>query len=141
MRKIFLTLLILASFSAFGFGFKKKEEATIVLTSKNPAEISSIDEKVTPQYVFRSNSKIYFMILNPNGFKSDYIKYQIVKQNPNVNVGGYNRVRNITARVRNKNYFSSYFTLADAGKYIIQVFDIENLQQWLANLAFQVIDE
>ena len=141
MRKIFLTLLILASFSAFGFGFKKKEEAIIVLTSKNPAEISSIDEKVTPQYVFRPNSKIYFMVSNPNGFKSDYIKYQIVKQNPNVNVGGYNRVRNITARVRNKNYFSSYFTLTDTGKYIIQVFDIENLQQWLANLAFQVVDE
>ena len=141
MRKIFLTLLILTSLSAFGFGFKKKEEVVVVLTSKNPAEISSIDEKIVPQYVFKTNSRIYFMVSNPNGFKSDYIKYQVVKQNANIDVGGYNRVRNITARVRSKNYFSSYFTLSESGKYIIQIFDIENLQQWLVNLAFQVIDE
>ena len=49
--------------------------------------------------VFGINKRIYFLIYTPEGFKSDYIKYQIVKQDDNAHVGGYSRVRNITRRV------------------------------------------
>ena len=72
--------------------------------------------------------------------RSDYIKYQIVKQDDNAHVAGYTRIRNITCRVKNKNYYSDYFILFEEGKYFLQVFDIQNLHQWLVIGGFRVVE-
>ena len=69
------------------------------------------------------------------------INEQIVQQNNNAHVGGFTRVRNITARVKNKNYFQDYFQISMPGKYYLQVFDIENLQQWITMGEFRVIND
>ena len=91
-------------------------------------------------WVFRVNDKIYFEIINPKGFKSDYIKYQIIKQDDNAHFGGYTRIMNRTVKVKSKNSYCDYFVLSQKGKYFIQVFDIENLHQWLAIGSFLVIE-
>lgn len=138
MKKILLILLIfLLSVPCFAFSFSKKEKPNLIITSYDP----SVEKNIEPQDVFKVEQKIYFMIYTKTGFKSDYIKYQIVKQDDNAHIGGYTRVRNITRRVRNKNYYYDYFTLSQAGKYYIQIFDIQNLHQWLAIGAFRVVEK
>ena len=107
----------------------------------NPTSlINSISGKETFPWVFKTNERIYFQINVPKGFKSQYIKYQIVKQDDNAHMGGYTRIRNITVKVNSKHSYSDYFVLSQKGKYYIQVFDIENLQQWLAIGSFLVIE-
>ena len=47
---------------------------------------------------------------------------------------------NVKCRIKNKNYYSDYFILYEKGKYYLQVFDIENLQQWIVIGSFNVVE-
>ncbi len=136
---IFLIIFLIISNCVFAFG--KKQKPVIFLTATDPSLITTFDETIEQVNVFKVGDKIYFTIYTPDGFKSDYIKYQIVKQDDKAHIGGYTRIRNITRRITNKNSYSDYFTLSQTGKYYIQVFDIQNLHQWLAIGAFQVVDK
>ena len=142
MKKLIIVfLLFLLCVPSYAFLWKKKEKSTLILTSYDPRASIEYDKKLINQDVFKVNKRIYFLIYVPDGFKSDYIKYQIVKQNDNAHVGGYNRVRNITRRVNDKNYYVDYFVLPEAGKYALQVFDITNLHHWLALGQFMVVND
>ena len=121
--------------------FDKKAKPELFLTPYDPRIVSNYDEKIEPINVFKTRERIYFSVYNQKGFKSDYIKYQIVKQDDNAHVGGYSRVMNKTVRVSNKNYYVDYFVINRSGKYFIQIFDIENLNQWVVMGAFAVLDE
>ena len=142
MKKIlfsFFTVVLLFS-ACYGWG-KKKLPTTLILSSVNPLVYDMFDEKIQTTRYFTKGSRIYFLIQNPNGFKSDYIRYQIVKQNDNAHIGGYTRVKNQTAKVKDKYYFSDYFVLYQTGKYYLQVFDITDTNHWLNLEGFAVIDE
>lgn len=141
MKKIFLTLFIALFFQAHGFLFKNKEKPVLILSSKNPTVIQSFDEEIEQHSVFQKNTRIYFLVHVPEGFKSNYIRYQIIKQNDNAHEGGYSRWRAKNVRIKDKYTYSDYFTLSQAGKYYLQIFDIENLHQWRAIGAFRVVDE
>lgn len=141
MKKNFLVFLILVfAFLSFGFSWKKKQDPILYLTPYPIGETGSYDNKIEPVNVFRLGDRIYFTIYVPEGFKSDYIKYQIVKQDDNAHIGGYTRIRNVTKRVNNKNYYTDYFTISKTGQYYIQIFDIQNVHQWLAIGVFRVVE-
>ena len=141
MKRI-LILFFIISLSFLNPAFaKKKQKPILILTSIKPELSKAVVDNIIPEQYFKANSKIYFMIYVPDGFKSDYIKYQIVQHNDNAHVGGFTRVRNVTCRIKEKNYFEDYFVLTGAGKYFIQIFDIENLQHWLAISSFRVIND
>ncbi|MBR2068548.1 MAG: hypothetical protein IJ877_02180 [Candidatus Gastranaerophilales bacterium] len=143
MKKIlyFLFLILIFTGSVEAKLFDKKSNPVIFLTPYDPRAKISYDEKIEPVNVFRVGDRIYFSTYTKKGFKSDYIKYQIVKQEDNAHTGGYTRVMNKTVRVNNKNYYVDYFIINKAGKYFIQIFDITNLQQWIVMGAFAVVDE
>ena len=147
MRKKLALLLLLISIinigstEAIAWPWKKKEKPILIITDKNPQGEFGYDEKIINYETFKKNQRIYFLIYNPKGFSSNYIKYQITKQDDKAHIGGYTRIRNITKRLNDKYYFSDYFLLTEAGKYYLQVFDITNLHQWLAIGAFGVKDE
>lgn len=140
-KYLIIILAILLIPSSFAFFWKKKEQPSLFLTSVDPRVTIGADEVLKNEDVFKLGSRIYFLIYTPEGFKSDYIRYQIVKQDDKAHVGGFTRIRNITRRVNDKNYYVDYFVLSEAGKYIIQVFDIENLHHWIALGRFLVKDE
>ncbi len=122
--------------------FKKEDNKTyLFLDTKDPRDVQGIDAKLASYQVFKKSDKLYFYIYNKNGFKSDYLKYQIVKQDDNAHIGGYTRIQNKTIRLKNKNYYLDYFVLNQSGKYYIQIFDITNLNQWIAFGEFRVVDE
>lgn len=136
MKKILLIIILILISIIPSFAWQKKGKPIIILTDS----ISNLSNLESKKY-FKTDTKIYFTISNPKGFKSDYIKYQIVKQEDNAHVIGYTRIRNITCRIKNKYNYTDYFVLSQKGKYFIQVFDITNLQQWLAIEDFTVVEE
>jgi len=142
MRKI-LILLILAFLTnpSYAFFWNKKEKPSLFLSPNDPRVDINFEKTLENHSVFKLKDRIYFLVYNPEGFKSDYIKYQIIKQDDKAHVGGYTRVRGITKRLNNKNYYIDYFVLSEAGKYGLQIFDITNLHQWVAFGHFRVIDE
>ena len=145
-KKLVLFFLFLAFFSlslseANAWPWNNKEKPILIITDKNPKGEFGYDEKIINYEVFKKNQRIYFLIYNPKGFESNFIKYQIVKQDDKAHVGGYTRIRNITKRINDKYYYSDYIVLSEAGKYYLQIFDITNLHQWLAIGAFGVKDE
>ena len=89
--KKFLIILFLFLFCTptYAFLFKKKEKPSLFLSSRDPKLTISYDEKINSEDVFKIGSKIYFLIYNPEGFKSNYIKCQIFKQDNNAHIGGY----------------------------------------------------
>ena len=140
MKKILIIFLFLTCLLAPVFAWGKKQKPVLLLSPYDP-RISNYDTKLEQANVFKKGEKIYFMIYNPKGFESQYIKYQIIRQDDNAFEGGYKRERNVTIRVNDKNKYVDYFVLNRVGKYYIQIFDITNLQQWLAINAFMVVDE
>ncbi len=143
MKKLssILILVILLFLCQYSYAWPKKQEPALYITAVNPFEDKNYDTQIVSHSVFKINSRIYFLIYNPKGFKSDYIKYQIVKQDDKAFVGGYTRIRNKTVRLKNKNYYCDYFVLSETGKYFLQVFDITDLNTELAVGAFRVVDE
>ena len=144
MKKLLLILfLILFIFVPIANAkwFKKDEKPQLYLTSYDPRISRGYDDKIEPINVFRVGDRIYFSVYTKKGFSSDYIKYQIVKQDDNAHIGGYSRVTNKIVKVSDKNSYIDYVVVNSAGKYFIQIFDIENLQQWIAMGAFAVLDE
>ncbi len=144
MKKLILllsTLILFSPFCSAGIFNRTDKKPVLFLTSYDPRIKSGYDDKIEPANVFRLGDRIYFSVYTKKGFKSDYIKYQIVRQDDNAHIGGYSRVMNKTVRVSNKNYYIDYFVINRTGKYFIQIFDIENLHQWIVMGAFAVLDE
>ena len=143
MKKIilslfFIVLLIPCAFAGF---FKKKENPVLYFSAIDPRIQTGYDQKIEPINVFKVGDRIYFGVYTKKGFKSNYIKYQIVKQDDNAHMGGYSRVMNKTVRVSDKNAYVDYFVINQKGKYFLQIFNLENLQQWIVMGAFAVLDE
>ena len=138
--KFLIVLISLLFASSLAFPWKKKEQPSLYLTPSDPRSDYNYEEKVKSHSVFEVGKRIYFYVYTPEGFSSDYIKYQIVKQDDNAHVGGYTRVRNITRRVKNKHYYLDYFVLNEKGKYILQIFNIDNLHQWITYGEFRVVE-
>ncbi len=141
MKKIISFLLLFAFLFPQAFAFKKKKQKTsLILTSFNPLVYNGFDTKIQENRYFKAGDKIYFLIQNPNGFESNYIKYQVIKQDDNAHIGGYSRILNKTEKLKNKEYFSDYFVLYQKGKYYLQVFDIKDTNHWLNLEGFMIID-
>ena len=140
MKKSFLVLLLILFTFCPCYAWGKKAKPLLYFGISQEEIEKNLIEKNKQQNIFHIGEKIYFLAYTPEGFKSDYIKYQLVKQADEAHVGGYSRVRNVTCRIRNKNYYSDYFILYEAGKYYLQVFDIQNLHQWVVIGEFRVVE-
>lgn len=143
IKKIFIALFLAIALikPASAWFWDKKGDVFLYLTPFNPQITINNGEKLTTYDIFKVNSRIYFLVYSEDGFKSDYIKYQIIKQDDKVENGGYSRIRNITKRVSNKNFYIDYFVLPEAGKYALQIFDIENVHHWLVFAHFLVVND
>ena len=143
MKKLIYTLLFILLFASCSQAalFKKDAKPELYLTPYDPRSVNEYNSKIEPINVFKKGDRIYFSVFTKKGFKSDFIKYQIVRQDDNAHTAGYSRVMNRTVRVNNKNSYIDYFVINQKGKYFIQIFDIENLQQWIVMGAFAVFDE
>ena len=100
-----ISRLILLIPSSYGFFWKKKEKPSLFLSPYDPRKEIAYEKPLSNHAVFKRLDRIYFLVYVPEGFKSDFIKYQIVKQDDKAHVGGFTRIRNKTCRVSDKNYY------------------------------------
>ena len=89
---------------------------------------------------FEAGKRIYYLFYSPKKIEAEFIRVQILKSGDNIPKGGYNIILSQDHRIMKQNMFYYYdnFTLYQTGRYIMQVFDIENLSEPLAWNYFYV---
>ncbi len=82
----------------------------------------------TPQEIYKKGKKIYYLLYNPNDFKTRLIKVQVFRKDDG-NSGefwGYEYLHNKTIELSDKKYYTDYFIINKKGYYIFQVFEYTN---------------
>ena len=89
---------------------------------------------------FRIGEKIYYLFLAPKRMENDYIRVQIFKMTDKAHKGSYEIVRRKDFRLMKdqRYYHSDYFVLHEKGRYVMQVFSMDNLQYPLSLNDFYV---
>ncbi len=82
----------------------------------------------TPQGVYKKGDKIYYLLYNPDEFKTRLLKVQVFRKDDG-NSGeffGYEYLYNKTVELSDKKYYTDYFIINKKGYYIFQVFEYTN---------------
>ena len=87
----------------------------------------------SPANTFHTGDKIYYAVYNPKGFKTKLLKFQVFrKTDNNSEFWGYEYLYNRTIELSNKNAYSDYVVINNAGYYVFQFFDYTNFQEPVA---------
>lgn len=92
-----------------------------------------------PQRVFRTGERINYLVLNPKGFKNDYIRVQIVKKEEKTPHWGYTVYWAKDYHIdTSDNYYINYIVLNEPGYYFMQVFSFDNFDKPIIRNDFWV---
>ena len=83
---------------------------------------------------FEKNQKIYFLILFPKGMKKSIYRVQIFKKDDKSEFWGYKHMHHYDFRIEEKGtkYITDYFFMLEKGHFVIQVFNLENVNKPVA---------
>lgn len=86
------------------------------------------------QKVFQSGNRVYYLFIAPERMKNNYIRVQVFKITDKAAGGGAEVLRTKDFRLMKdqRYYHSDYFVLNEKGRYILQVFGMNDLQRPLA---------
>lgn len=132
MKKILIVLfLILFLTPAWKF-----DRGTILFNTQPITK----ENMLTDSKVFSSGQRVYYLFLAPKKMKNKFIRVQIFKMTDKAPWGGYEVVRTKDFRLMKgqKYYHTDYFTLYEKGRYVMQVFSIEDFQHPLSLNDFYV---
>lgn len=131
MKKIFL---IFSIFVLLCSGCNEKEHANILFNSE-PITYESI---MYPKKDFALGQRIYYLFFTPEKLNCEFIRVQVFKVSDTINRGGYNIYWTNDYRVMKQNvyYYYNNFTIHQKGRYVMQVFSINNLGKPLAYNEF-----
>ena len=92
------------------------------------------------QKVFNEGQKVYYLFIAPKKMKNEFIRVQIFKMTDKAPWGGNEVVRTKDYRLmKDERYYqTNYFTLYEKGRYVMQVFSLEDFQHPLALNDFYV---
>ncbi len=84
--------------------------------------------------VFNAGERVYYLFIAPKKMKNKFIRVQIFKMIESAPWGGNEIVRTKDFRLMKdeRYYHTDYFTLYETGRYVMQVFSIDDLQHPLA---------
>lgn len=103
------------------------EEKPVVAFSKTPF---SNESTYNPASIFKTGEKIFFAVYNPDGFKTRLLKLQIFKkESEKSEFWGYEYLYNRTIELKNKNSYTDYIVINNAGFYVFQFFDFTDFQK------------
>lgn len=134
MRKKFLTFALIVLSSLALCACDKSQKPFIVFSS------APITETTRPQQVFKSGQRVHYGVINPKGFKDRVIKINMFKKDDTSEFWGYNYYSNREHKLTNQNYYTDYFVIYQKGLYVMQVFEITNLQDPVALGSFRISD-
>ena len=92
------------------------------------------ENALSDEKIFEEGQKIYYLFIAPKKMQNKYIRVQIFKMTDLAPLGGAEIVRTKDFRLMKdeRYYHSDYFTLYTKGKYVMQVFSIDDLQHPLS---------
>ena len=98
------------------------------------------ENALSDQMVFQEGQKVYYLFIAPKRMKNKFIRVQIFKMIETAPWGGNEVVRTKDFRLMKdqRYYHTDYFTLYERGRYVMQVFSIDDLQHPLAVDFFYV---
>jgi hypothetical protein len=98
------------------------------------------ENALSDEMVFSIGQRVYYLFLAPKKMNNKFIRVQIFKMIDTAPWGGNEIVRTKDFRLMKdqKYYHTDYFTLHESGRYVMQVFSIDDLQHPLAVDFFYV---
>ena len=132
-RVLLVFALIFLSLSTSGW-FRQK---AFVYFNDRPFTSETV---LKPKYEFDQGARIYYLFFSKNRLENDYVRVQLFKINDKLPRAGAEMMRVKDYRLMKDEVFyqTDYFVLHQPGRYIIQVYDPENLNIPLANGEFKV---
>lgn len=133
MKKLVLILVLMIFFCC---GCDRKERANILFNAE-PITKDTIMHATTE---FAEGQKIYYLFFTPKKLECKYIRVQVFKAGDTINRGGYSIYWTNDYRVMKQNmyYYYNNITIYQKGRYVMQVFSIDNLAKPLAFNQFWV---
>ena len=98
------------------------------------------ENALSDEMVFGVGQRVYYLFIAPKEMKNEYIRVQVFKMTDKAPWGGNEVVRTKDFRLmKGQNYYhTDYFTLYETGRYVMQVFSINDFQHPLAVDFFYV---
>lgn len=88
---------------------------------------------------FRAHERVYYTLLNPKGFRDDYIRVQIIKKEEKTDHWGYKIYWSKDFHIdASEKEFSSYFVIDEAGYYFMQIFSFDDFDRVVARNDFWI---
>ncbi len=113
-----------------------KQQAFVCFNNRPITE----DTVLSPVSEFNQGEKIYYLFFSKKALTNDYIRIQVFKQGDSIQRGGYEMVRVKDYRLMKDEvyYQTDYFILHESGRYIMQIYNPQNLNIPLASGEFRV---
>ncbi len=113
-----------------------KQQAFICFNNRPITE----ETVLNPVSEFNSGEKIYYLFFSKKPLENDYIRIQVFKQGDSIQRGGYEMVRVKDYRLMKDEFFyqTDYFILYEPGRYIMQIYNPQNLNIPLASGEFRI---
>lgn len=134
MKKLFVLFLLF--FSCFIFTACKHDKGIILFNTQAITK----ENVLTDAKHFKIGQRVYYLFIAPERMENKYIRVQIFKITDKAALGGAEVVRTKDFRLMKdqRYYHSDYFVLYEKGRYVMQVFSIDDLQHPLAFNDFYV---
>ena len=131
--KKFILLFLLMSFLTCGFKFNRG----IILFNTQPI---TNENALSNSKVFPIGQRVYYLFIAPKRMKNEYIRVQIFKMTDKAPWGGneVRRTKDFRLMKDERYYHTDYFTLHEKGRYVMQVFAMDDLQHPLSIGDFYV---
>ena len=132
MKRLILILILACCF----FCGCKHDKGIILFNSQPITKENALDDAKH----FQGGQRVYYLFIAPKRMDNEFVRVQIFKMTDKAHWGGYEvvRVKDFRLMKDQRYYHSDYFTLYEKGRYVLQVFSIDNLQTPLAFNDFYV---
>ena len=122
-----LCILFLVLFSVVfvcGWGFRCKKHDALLLFNSQPITNQTINQAGRH---FKAGEKVYYILINEEGFKDEDIRDHIVKKESKTNHWGYKIYWSKDFEIDTSlKYFKSYFVIDEPGYYFMQIFSFDD---------------
>ena len=129
-------LLLVCFFSIFLFVGCKYDRGLILFNTQPITKENALSDAK----IFQTGQRVYYLFIAPNRMDNKYIRVQIFKMTDKAPWGGNEVVRTKDFRLMKdqRYYHTDYFTFYETGRYVMQVFSMDDLQNPLSLNDFYV---
>ena len=135
ITRIFL-LIVICFIPFFVTGCGDDKEVGILFNSEPITKENVLHSSRT----FEAGKRIYYLFYSDKKIKTEFIRVQLFKAEEKVPLGGYSILMTNDYRIMKQNqyYYYNHFTVHQPGRYVLQVFSVNDISKPLAWNYFYV---